>query len=250
MARSTRTAIAGMLLASLLAGCGSSTPSLSAAPSAVAIPSAVAAVSPSPTPAPSATASPTPAPTATPTPAPTATPTPSPSKAPVTVKLPSNWKPLTITEEALTKSAQLVAARNPQLGQTISLLVTSGMWKSIETFAFRYKSSKITGDLVTTHLGSLGGMSLDVITPLLESQLKTLGAKSVVTKKVTLPASSAVQLDFILKVNTGAGSSSLVERVWVLEVDGSGYEVAVSCVTDVPKCLAEGSRIAVSLRVP
>jgi hypothetical protein len=103
---------------------------------------------------------------------------------------------------------------------------------------------------VTTRLGNLGGMTLDTITPLLESQLKTLGAKSVVTKKVALPAGSAVQLDFILKVNTATGSSSLVERVWVLEVASIGYEVAVTCGSEVPKCLAEGSRIAVSLRIP
>jgi hypothetical protein len=117
----------------------------------------------------------------------------------------------------------------------MKLLVSSGMWKSIETFAFRYKSSKITGDLVTTRLGNLGGMTLDTITPLLESQLKTLRAKSVVTKKVTLPAGSAVQLDFILKVNTAGGSSSLAERLWVLEAAGIGYEVAVTCRSDVPK---------------
>jgi hypothetical protein len=240
MARSRALVLLLVLAVASVSACGSAQPWSSAAAAEVASTAASAA----PSVAPTATPSPTPAPTPTIAPSPT----PDPTLPPAAVKLPAGWKPVSLDVTEMSDQLAQLEAQNPQLAGWLQTAVSAGMLKVITNLAVRYHGTRLSGDVVIARLGPLGGADLDAIKSIMEPQFTAMGATSVKAKKVTLPAGGAVQFDFAYTFKSAAGSLGVHDRAWVVNVNDVAYEIATTCLNDVPNCLADGSLIAISFR--
>ena len=217
----------------LLAGCGAASASQTSAPTPSAPPTSAL---------PTATPAPTVAPTVV-SPTPTASGTDA-----LTMTLPSNWSPIDMNLAALQGMVNAIGSSNPQFAALMNQLIASGAYKQLDSFAIEYHGLTPIGNVETTFGMPTNGLAVDTFAPLLEGEVKQLGATNVAYKHVTLPLGDVLLMSYNLSFKAPTGPVPESGRAYVYEANGELYSATFTCTNPAKStCLADSASIAQTL---
>lgn len=217
----------------LLAGCGAASASQTSAPTPSAPPTSAP---------PTATTAPTVAPTVV-------SPTPSASGTDaLTVTLPSNWSVVDMNLAALQGMVNTLGSSNPQFAALINQLIASGAYKQLDSFAIEYHGLTPIGNVETTFGMPTNGLALDTFAPLLEGEVKQLGATKVTYNHVALPLGDVLLLSYDISLKIATGPVPESGRAYFYEASGELYSAVFTCTNPAKTtCLADSVAVAQTL---
>jgi hypothetical protein len=154
-----------------------------------------------------------------------------------------------MTEAALTAQIQAITPSNPQMAQALNQVLTSGQFKSLQLFAMDYEGLKPVGSVNVLAL-PLGGMSLDVLAPVLEGQFKQVGATDVTSSHATVLGVDALVINYHLNVKGASTTTTSSGRAYLVPVGGTAYDVTVTCLgSNVTSCMSDGDTMVHGMTV-
>jgi hypothetical protein len=168
---------------------------------------------------------------------------------PVSMTLPASWRKVELTDAGLRAVIRTLGASNPRLSTTLNQLLTSGAYLRLSLYALGYDGERYIGNanIAETPLPSA---DLAALGPLLEAQLRSLGAKDVSTTTVTLPAGSALRLSYTLAVASGTTTVPVTGRLFVFAQNGLTYNVTFTCGGPDPGlCLGQVDQMIQTFRI-
>lgn len=168
---------------------------------------------------------------------------------PVSMTLLANWRKVELTDAGIRAVVGTLGASNPQLSTTLNQLLTSGGYLRLSLYALGYDGERYLGNLNIAET-PLPSADLAALGPLLEAQLRSLGAKDVSTATVTLPAGSALRLNYTLAVASGTTTVPVTGRLFVFAQNGVSYNVTFTCGGPDPgPCLGQADQMIQTFRI-
>jgi hypothetical protein len=160
-----------------------------------------------------------------------------------------NWHKVELTDAGIRAVIGTVGRSNPQLSATLNQLLASGGYLRLSLYALGYDGDRYIGNanIAETPLPSA---DLAALGPLLEAQLRNLGAKDVSTTSLALPAGDALRLSYTLAVASGTTTVPVTGRLFVFAQDGVTYNVTFTCGGPDPgTCLSQAVQMIQTFRI-
>lgn len=187
------------------------------------------------------TASPTPAPTPSPSPSPTAGSGDTPA---LDVPLPDGWREVELTQEALQAQIDLLAETNPELVAPLQQLLDGGSFESLAFYALGFDGLEPIGNANVVTFPA-PGIDIDAIASIVEGQFEQIGATDIEIAERPLLGTDGLVMDYTLEVGDEGPAATLTGRAFVAIVDGTAYDLTVTCTAEDPApCLADADAMA------
>lgn len=180
----------------------------------------------------------------TPSPSPSPSPTPASGKSGLDIPLPDGWREVELTEEALQAQIDVLEATNPELVAQLQQLLDSGSLSSLSFYALGFDGLEPIGNANGVTFPALG-IDLDAIATIVEGQFEQLGATDIQVGRRQLLGTDGLVVDYVIEVDAEAATTTLTGRAFVAIVDGTAYDLTVTCTAPDPSgCLADADAMA------
>ena len=185
-----------------------------------------------------------PSPTTEPTALPSQTTDASPGAAELRIPLPEGWHQIELTEAALQAQIDTFAESNPELAEPLRQLLSSGAFRSLSFYAIGYDGLEPIGT-VNAVTFPMPGLDIDALAPLVEGQLEQIGATDIQFGDRSVLGTDGLVVDYRLPVEVDGASLTLTGRVFVAIIDGTAWDVTVTCTAADPgPCLGDADAMA------
>ena len=168
----------------------------------------------------------------------------SPGAVELRIPLPDGWHQIELTEAALQAQIDALAGSNPELAEPLRQLLTSGAFRSLSFYAIGYDGIVPIGNVNAVTFPT-PGLDIDALAPLVEGQLEQIGATDIHVNDRSVLGTDGLVVDYRLPVEVDGASPSFTARVFVAIIDGTAWDVTVTCTAADPgPCLDDADTMA------
>jgi hypothetical protein len=172
----------------------------------------------------------------------------SPGPVELRIPLPDGWHQIELTEAALQAQIDAFAESNPELAEPLRQLLSSGAFRSLSFYAIGYAvgyNGLVPIGNVNAVSFPMPGLDIDALEPLVVGQLEQIGAIDIQVGDRSVLGTDGLVVDYRLPVEVDGASPSLTSRVFVAIIDGTAWDVTVTCTAaDPAPCLDDADAMA------